>query len=78
MTQTATRLPAMHTVGVTVNGTHYSREVEPRQLLVYFVREQLGLTGTSGPGLALKSEAIGLAVMTFVGGGMQYVKSLFD
>ena len=25
---------------------------------------QLGLTGTSGPGLALKSEAIGLAVMT--------------
>src|SRR5205807_7651456 len=46
MTQTATLLPAMHTVGVTVNGTHYSREVEPRQLLVYFVREQLGLTGT--------------------------------
>src|SRR4030088_3495858 len=46
MTQTATRLPALHTVGVTVNGTHYSREVEPRQLLVYFIREQLGLTGT--------------------------------
>ena len=46
MTQTETRLPGLHTVGVTVNGTHYSREVEPRQLLVYFVREQLGLTGT--------------------------------
>jgi carbon-monoxide dehydrogenase small subunit len=44
--QTETRAPAVHTVGVTVNGTHYSREVEPRQLLVYFVREQLGLTGT--------------------------------
>src|SRR4030088_3781071 len=46
MTQTATRLPALHTVGVTVNGPHYSREVEALQLLVYFVREQLGLTGT--------------------------------
>src|SRR3984893_7854813 len=46
MTQTETRQPGMHTVGVTVNGTRYSREVEPRQLLVYFVREQLGLTGT--------------------------------
>src|ERR687885_1852186 len=38
--------PALHTVAVTVNGTRYSREVEPRQLLVYFIREQLGLTGT--------------------------------
>jgi aerobic carbon-monoxide dehydrogenase small subunit len=33
-------------VSVTVNGTTYSREVEPRDLLVYFLREDLGLTGT--------------------------------
>jgi aerobic-type carbon monoxide dehydrogenase small subunit (CoxS/CutS family) len=34
-------------VSVTVNGTRYEREVEPRQLLVYFLRETLGLTGTN-------------------------------
>src|SRR5690348_15916132 len=33
-------------VSVTVNGKTYSREVEPRDLLVYFLREDLGLTGT--------------------------------
>ena len=33
-------------VSVTVNGTTYARNVEPRDLLVYFLREDLGLTGT--------------------------------
>jgi carbon-monoxide dehydrogenase small subunit len=33
-------------VSVGVNGTTYAREVEPRDLLVYFLREDLGLTGT--------------------------------
>jgi carbon-monoxide dehydrogenase small subunit len=33
-------------ITVTVNGASHSAEVEPRQLLVYFLREQLGLTGT--------------------------------
>src|SRR5437588_2114965 len=33
-------------VGVNVNGTNYARDVEPRDLLVYFLREDLGLTGT--------------------------------
>jgi len=33
-------------VSVEVNGTRYEREVEPRKLLVHFVREDLGLTGT--------------------------------
>ena len=33
-------------VSVTVNGTTYARDVEPRDLLVYFLREELGLTGT--------------------------------
>jgi carbon-monoxide dehydrogenase small subunit len=33
-------------VSVTVNGTTYARAVEPRDLLVYFLREELGLTGT--------------------------------
>src|SRR5438093_61764 len=40
------REPRLHSVTVTVNGTQYTREVEPRQLLVYFIREQIGLTGT--------------------------------
>jgi carbon-monoxide dehydrogenase small subunit len=31
---------------MSVNGESCSAEVEPRQLLVYFMREQLGLTGT--------------------------------
>jgi carbon-monoxide dehydrogenase small subunit len=33
-------------ISVTVNGTPYEREVEARTLLVYFLREALGLTGT--------------------------------
>jgi carbon-monoxide dehydrogenase small subunit len=33
-------------VTVSVNGTNYARDVEPRDLLVYFLREDLGLTGT--------------------------------
>ncbi|MGZ3542783.1 MAG: (2Fe-2S)-binding protein [Vulcanimicrobiaceae bacterium] len=33
-------------ITVTVNGTKYERDVEPRMLLVYFLRDVLGLTGT--------------------------------
>ncbi len=33
-------------ISVTVNGRRYSEEVEPRLLLVDFLREVLGLTGT--------------------------------
>jgi carbon-monoxide dehydrogenase small subunit len=33
-------------ISVTVNGTAHERDVEPRTLLVYFLREELGLTGT--------------------------------
>ena len=33
-------------VNVTVNGTVYEREVQPRTLLAYFLRENCGLTGT--------------------------------
>ena len=33
-------------VTTTVNGTEYTRDVEPRLLLVHFLRETLGLTGT--------------------------------
>lgn len=35
------------TITVTVNGRAQTREVEPRQLLVHFLRETLGLTGTN-------------------------------
>ncbi len=34
-------------VRIEVNGTSYDREVEARQLLVHFLREELGLTGTN-------------------------------
>jgi carbon-monoxide dehydrogenase small subunit len=34
-------------VAVTVNGVQREAEVEPRTLLVYFLRETLGLTGTN-------------------------------
>jgi aerobic carbon-monoxide dehydrogenase small subunit len=34
-------------VSVTVNGAREAREVEPRQLLVHFLRDTLGLTGTN-------------------------------
>jgi carbon-monoxide dehydrogenase small subunit len=39
-------MPQTVSVSLTVNGTSYTREVEPRDLLVYFLRETLGLTGT--------------------------------
>lgn len=34
-------------VNMTINGTEYSRDVEPRTLLVHFIREDAGLTGTN-------------------------------
>ena len=33
-------------IEVTINGEHQSHEVEPRMLLVHFLREVVGLTGT--------------------------------
>ncbi|HKF00147.1 MAG TPA: (2Fe-2S)-binding protein [Actinomycetes bacterium] len=38
---------ATRRISVTVNGTSYEQEVEPRLLLVYLLREGLGLTGTN-------------------------------
>ena len=46
MAQVQTATPALHAVEVTVNGEKRSAEVEPRLLLVHFIRETLGLTGT--------------------------------
>ena len=37
----------MRRIVCTVNGVRREAEVEPRQLLVYFLRETLGLTGTN-------------------------------
>jgi aerobic carbon-monoxide dehydrogenase small subunit len=33
-------------VSVTINGRSYRKEVEPRQLLIYLIRDDLGLTGS--------------------------------
>ena len=35
-----------HQISVTINGEEHTREVESRLLLVHFIREELGLTGT--------------------------------
>jgi len=37
---------AKQSVRVKINGKEYQREVEPRMLLVDFIRDELGLTGT--------------------------------
>ena len=37
----------MRAVALTVNGSRHEVEVEPRDLLVHVLREQLGLTGTT-------------------------------
>jgi carbon-monoxide dehydrogenase small subunit len=42
-----TKEALVRSIAVTVNGTKHEAEVEPRQLLVYFLRDQLGLTGTN-------------------------------
>ncbi|MEZ4510911.1 MAG: (2Fe-2S)-binding protein [Chloroflexota bacterium] len=34
-------------VSMTVNGKTYNRDVEPRMLLVHFLRDELGMTGTN-------------------------------
>jgi carbon-monoxide dehydrogenase small subunit len=34
-------------VSLTINGASHEADVEPRTLLVYFIREQAGLTGTN-------------------------------
>ncbi len=36
-----------HTVSITVNGVKHTQDVEARVLLVHFIRENLGLTGTN-------------------------------
>ena len=41
-----TELIDLVAIELTVNGVRYRREVEPRQLLVQFIREELRLTGT--------------------------------
>jgi aerobic carbon-monoxide dehydrogenase small subunit len=38
--------PALHEINLTVNGEPVRESVEPRQSLVDFLREQLGLTGS--------------------------------
>ena len=39
-------MTALRTISVTVNGRRYEKSVEPRLLLVDFLRHTLGLTGT--------------------------------
>jgi carbon-monoxide dehydrogenase small subunit len=48
----ATKLPgrkedAVRRVSITVNGAEHDLDLDPRELLVYVLRERLGLTGTN-------------------------------
>jgi aerobic carbon-monoxide dehydrogenase small subunit len=40
------RASTMHAIVVEVNGERHEREVDSRRLLVHFIRDELGLTGT--------------------------------
>jgi carbon-monoxide dehydrogenase small subunit len=51
-------------IRVTVNGTEYVRDVEPRTLLAYFLREQCGLTGTH---VGCDSSSCGVCVVAIDG-----------
>jgi carbon-monoxide dehydrogenase small subunit len=51
-------------ISVTVNGTKYERDVEPRKLLAYFLREDCGLTGTH---VGCDSSSCGCCVVAFDG-----------
>ena len=51
-------------ISVTVNGTRYERDVEPRMLLAYFLREECGLTGTH---VGCDSSSCGVCVVAFDG-----------
>jgi carbon-monoxide dehydrogenase small subunit len=44
---TSNYLGASVEITVTVNGTPHTHDVEPRMLLVQYIREQVGLTGTN-------------------------------
>ena len=44
-----------HKVSVTINGKLREDEVEPRLLLVHYIRDVAGLTGTTPPGAAVGS-----------------------
>ena len=51
-------------ITVTVNGVAYERDVEPRTLLAYFLREQCGLTGTH---VGCDSSSCGVCVVALDG-----------
>jgi aerobic carbon-monoxide dehydrogenase small subunit len=51
-------------ITVTVNGTRYERDVEPRTLLAYFLREALELTGTH---VGCDSSSCGVCVVVLDG-----------
>ena len=52
-------------VTITVNGVAYERDVEPRTLLAYFLRESCGLTGTH---VGCDTSSCGCCVVVLDGG----------
>ena len=43
-------------VSMTVNGSNVSHDVEPRTLLVHYLREQAGLTGPTSAAIHRRAE----------------------
>ena len=58
-------------ITVNVNGVDETREVEPRLLLVHFLRETLGLTGTASA--RARWNVIGYVTAVVIAGGFALV-----
>ena len=57
-----------HSIALTVNGSRFEREVESRTLLVHFLREELGLTGTH---IGCDTSSCGACVLHVDGGAVK-------
>jgi aerobic carbon-monoxide dehydrogenase small subunit len=53
---------------VTVNGREFEREIEPRMLLVHFLRDELGLTGTH---VGCDTSSCGACIVRLDGGAVK-------
>ena len=61
----------MQSITVTVNGKTYTRDVEPRLLLVDFIRDTLGLTGTN---IACDTSQCGCVPSTWTGWPLSHAR----
>jgi carbon-monoxide dehydrogenase small subunit len=67
--QTAGRISMTRKINLTINGKNYTQEVEPRLLLIHYLRDTIGLTG---PHIGCETSLCGACTVTVDG---QAVKS---